>query len=103
MKIYIDNECKCHTTNPDGAFREFDISHFDGKCQTYIEGHRYCPEGESYTRDDGEVFPGECIVPWKDYDELDSAQREYEKQQLIEYQNKENSLNTSYQEGINSI
>ena len=73
MKVYIDNECKCHTSNSDGSFREFEVDFFDGKCQTFIEGYRYCPKGESYVRDDGEVFYGKCIVPWKSYAELDAA------------------------------
>lgn len=90
-KIYIDSECKCHTTNPDGSFREVTLSEkaqafFTNKCKTFIEGHRYCPEGESYTREDGKVFYGECAVPWKPYDELDAAQREYERQLLKEYE-----------------
>lgn len=86
MKIYIDSDCKCHTTNLDGTFREFEVPWFDGKCKTFIEGHRYCPEGESYVRDDGEVFYGEQITAWKPYSELDSAQREYERQLIAEYE-----------------
>ena len=105
MKIFIDSECKCHIDNPDNAFREYEVEDFNGKCQTFIEGHRYCPPDESYTRDDGEVFHGECIVPWKPLDELEDAQHEYEKQLLKEYQ--ENSipvseLEAAYQEGVNS-
>lgn len=92
MKVYIDAECKCHTSNPDGAFREFDVSHFDGKCDTFVEGYRYCPEGERYTREDGEVFYGECIVPWKNYDELDAAQRQYEQQLIADYSAALNTL-----------
>ena len=105
MIIYIDDECRCHTTNPDGVYREFEVPFFDGKCKTFIEGHRYCPEGESYVREDGTVFHGECKVPWKPYPELEKAQREYEQQLLKEYQ--ENSipvsdLEAAYQEGVNS-
>lgn len=110
MKTYIDNECKCHTANQDGNFREFDIEFFNGKCQTFIEGHRYCPNGECYTRDDGEVFYGEMITPWKSYDELDAAQREYEREQLEEsvakikeLETMQEELNESYTEGVNSI
>jgi hypothetical protein len=87
VRIFIDTECKCHITNPDGAFREFDVEDFNGKCQTYIEGHRYCPPDESYIREDGEVFYGECIVSWKDYAELDAAQRQYEQEQLVDMEN----------------
>ena len=98
MKVYIDYECKCHTTNPDGTFQEIDVSDFDGKCQTYIEGYRYCPEGESYTREDGKVFHGECIVPWKDYAELDRAQREYERALIADMQNALNKLGVTLDE-----
>lgn len=86
MKIYIDAECRCHTANPDGAFREFEVAFFDGKCQTFVEGYRYISAGESWTRSDGTVFGGEMIAPWKPFDELDNAQREYERQQLAEYE-----------------
>ena len=100
MKIYIDSEFKCHTTNPDDAFREFDVPYFDGKCKTFIEGYRYCPEGESYVREDGEVFYGECVAPWKPYDELDEAQQEYERAKLAQY---EQELPQAYLDGVNSI
>jgi hypothetical protein len=100
MKIYIDTECKCHTTNPNGTFREFDVPFFNGKCQTFIEGYRYCPEGENYAWENGEVFYGECIVPWKPYSALDSAQREYERAKLTQY---EQELPQAYINGVNSI
>lgn len=82
MKIYIDSDFKCHTANPEGAFREFDAVFFNGKCPTFIEGYRYVPAGESWTSPEGTAFPGEMIAPWKPYEELDTAQRNYE-QQLI--------------------
>lgn len=82
MKIYIDKEYRCYTSNPEGNFREFDESYFDDKCQIFIEGYRYIPFGEEWIREDGETFYGEMIAPWKNYDELDAAQREYEKQKL---------------------
>ena len=77
MKIYIDSEYKCHVSN-DGTMREFDVPFFDGKCQTFIEGYRYIPDGETWERADGEVFRGEMIAPWKNYAELYIAQLEYE-------------------------
>ena len=86
MKVYIDNGFKCHTANPDGAFREFEVFSFNGKCDAFVEGYRYVPEGESWTRSDGVVFSGEMIAPWKDYAELDSAQREYERELLSDYE-----------------
>ena len=86
MVIYIDPDFKCHSTNPDGVFREVSSDFFDGKCETFIEGYRFVPSGESWTREDGAVFNGEMIAPWKDYTELDTAQRKYEQQLLSEYE-----------------
>ena len=83
--IYIDSDFKCHTVN-DGTMTVVETEAFDGKCDTYIEGYRYVPAGESWTRSDGVVFQGEMIAPWKDYAELDAAQREYERQLLAEYE-----------------
>ena len=77
MKIYIDNDYKCRASN-DGTMREFDVSFFDGKCDAFIEGYRYVPEGEAWIRADGEVFRGEMSAPWLDYTELYIAQLEYE-------------------------
>lgn len=82
--IYIDPEFKCHTFN-DGTMISVKTDFFDGKCDALIEGYRFVPDGESWTREDGEVFIGEMVTPWKDYSELDAAQREYERQLLAEY------------------
>lgn len=54
---------------------------FDGKAPEYIEGYRFVPAGESWTREDGAVFAGEMASPWKDWTELDAVQREYEREQ----------------------
>lgn len=84
--IYIDSEFKCHTSNLDGTFREVETDFFYGKCQAFIEGYRFIPNGESWTRSDGIVFTGEMIAPFKPYAELDAAQREYERQLIITYE-----------------
>ena len=105
--IYIDSECKCHVSN-DGTMSAVETEFFDGKCDAFIEGYRFVPDGESWTRSDGEVFHGEMISPWKDYDELDNAQREYERQLLAEYEAALaesvplSELEAAYQEGVNS-
>jgi hypothetical protein len=80
MKIYIDNDNKCHVSD-DGTMREFDVPFFDGKCAEFIEGYRYVPKDEEWARSDGEVFKGEMISPWKPYDKLYKAQLEYEIEQ----------------------
>lgn len=93
MKIYIDSEYRCYTANPDGNYREVILSEnartfFDNKCVTFIEGYRLKPEGDTWVRGDGKVFSGgEMISPWKDYNELDSAQREYERERLADAEN----------------
>lgn len=80
MTIYIDNDYKCSLSD-DGTMREFDVPFFDGKCAAFIEGYRYVPSGESWTRADGEIFAGQMIAPWKPYDQLYKAQLEYELEQ----------------------
>lgn len=82
--IYIDSEFKCHNTN-DGTMRSVETDFFDLMCDAMVECYRCVPAGESWTREDGVVFNGEMITPWKDYSELDKEQREYEKQLLAEY------------------
>lgn len=81
MTIYIDNDYKCHISNPDGEYTAVETDAFDGKCAAYIEGYRFVPAGATWTRPDGVTFTGEMIAPWKDWLELDSAQREYEREQ----------------------
>lgn len=83
--IYIDSDFKCHAAN-DGAYTAVETDAFDGKCDVFIEGYRFVPAGESWTREDGAVFHGEMIAPWKDWRELDEAQRAYERQLIVEYE-----------------
>ena len=73
MTIYIDYDCKCHVSD-DGTRRAFDVPFFDGKCTEFIEGYRYVPSGETWTRADGEVFTGEMIAPLRGYNELAAIQ-----------------------------
>lgn len=86
MKFYIDTDFKCHIDNPDGAFREFHDPFFDGKCQTFVEGYRYIPPDEEWTRSDGRIFKGEMITPWMDYALLDAVQRLYEQALIADMQ-----------------
>ncbi len=80
MKIYIGSDYKCCTAAAERR-REFDVEFFDGKCKALIEGYRYVPAGETWTRADGAVFPGEMISPWKEYSILETAQAAYEQAQ----------------------
>ena len=85
MIVYIDSDFKCHLVN-DGTMTEIQTDFFDGKCDAFVEGYRFVPVGESWTRSDGVVFQGEMIAPWKDYAELDAVQREYERRLIAEYE-----------------
>lgn len=78
--IYLDSNFKCHVEN-DGTLTTVETDFFDGKCDTYIKGYRFIPSGQTWTREDGAVFEGEMIAPWKPWEALDIAQREYERQQ----------------------
>ena len=82
--IYLDSDFKCHVTD-DGTMIAAETDFFDGKCDTFIEGYRFVPHGESWTRSDGAVFQGEMISPWKDYSELETTQQDYERHLLAEY------------------
>lgn len=80
MTIYIDSDYKCHASPGDGL-TTVETDAFDGKCRQYIEGYRFVPAGESWTREDGEVFAGEMITPWRSYEILAELQALYEEEQ----------------------
>ena len=81
MTIYIDSDYKCYTSEADGR-RAVETNFFNGKCPEWIESYRFVPEGETWTREDGEVFKGEMVTPWKDLGEAYAAQAAYVEQQL---------------------
>ena len=95
--IYIDSEFRCHVTN-DGTMTEIQTDAFDGMCKAYIEGYRFVPAGETWTRSDGAVFHGEMVAPWKEYTELDAAQREYERALIVDMKNALNKLGVTLDE-----
>lgn len=83
--IYLDSDFKCHIHN-DGTMISVETAAFDGKCDAYIEGYRFVPSGKTWVREDGVEFAGEMIAPWKPWQELEEAQREYERQLVAEYE-----------------
>ena len=83
MKLYLDADFRCHLSGGAGM-TEMDTELFDGKCPAYIEGYRFVPAGETWVREDGAEFTGEMVAPCKPWEELDAAQREFERQQLEE-------------------
>lgn len=85
--IYIDpNTFHCYVEQDDKKTRiPHDEPCFNGKCKTFVEGYCCVPVGYNWTDIDGTVHPGGVVFPWKNYNELDAAQREYERQLLAEY------------------
>ena len=80
MTIYIDNDYKCHVS-PGEGLTAVETDAFEGKCSRYIEGYRFVPVGETWTREDGEVFHGEMIAPWRDYAILSEFQEVAQEEQ----------------------
>lgn len=67
--IYLDSDFVCHLEN-DGTMTAVETDAFDGKEKAYIEGFRYVPEGQTWTRSDGVEFRGVMVAPAKAYDRI---------------------------------
>ena len=80
MTIYIDSEYKCHVS-PGEGLTAVETDAFNGKCRQYVEGYRFVPAGQSWTREDGQVFEGEMVAPWREYELLAELQALYEEEQ----------------------
>lgn len=80
MIVYIDSDYKCHVSQGEGM-TAVDTEFFDSKCRQFIEGYRFVPAGETWIREDGQVFTGEMIAPWRDYSILEELQSVYDEQQ----------------------
>lgn len=84
MTIYIDNDYKCYISAADGR-RAIETDAFNGKCAEWIESFRFVPAGETWTREDGEVFTN-MVSPWKDLGEAYAAQTAYVTAQNTQYE-----------------
>ena len=80
MTIYIDRDYKCHVSQADGL-TAVETDAFDGKCRQYIEGYRFVPNGAIWEREDGQVFHGEMVAPWRDYSILSEFQEVAQEEQ----------------------
>ena len=81
MNIFIDENCKCHVSNPNGTYTGIELpKQLEGKCSAYVEGFRVRPNGFTYVREDGKVFgpDGESVSPWRNLALLDEFQAQYE-------------------------
>lgn len=84
MTIYIDSDYKCYVSASEGR-RAIETNDFNGKCPEWIESYRFVPEGETWTREDGEVFTN-MAAPWKDLSEAYVAQTAYVTAQNTQYE-----------------
>lgn len=80
MTIYVDADFCCYTSDAYGRIPA-ETTFFDGKCKRFIEGYRFVPAGQSWTRADGVIFTGEMIAPAEDSRILEAAQAAYEEAQ----------------------
>ena len=102
MTIYIDTDCKCHAADT-GGLTAVETDFFDGRCTTYVEGYRLVPEGATWTREDGVIFNGGMIAPWRDIAILAAAQAEYEAAQAEIAELDEALLEAEYQNIIGGL
>jgi hypothetical protein len=90
ITVYLDaTTFQCYLSQNEDITRiPYETDFFDGKCEEYILGFRIVPSGYEWTRSDGHVFSGsEMVSAWKPFDELESAQREYERERLADMEN----------------
>lgn len=75
MIVYIDELGHCHTEYADGR-QAVEDDFFNNRAPEVIEGY-ICTLGGNGER---------MISPWQPWEQLDAAQREYERQQLAQYE-----------------
>ena len=85
MTIYIDSDYKCYVSAAEGR-RAVETDFFNGKCPEWIESFRFVPAGETWVKENGEMFRGEMIAPWKDLGEAYAAQTAYLERQNAQYE-----------------
>ena len=99
MTIYIDSDYKCYVFAADGR-RAIETNEFDGKCEEWIESFRFVPAGETWTQDNGVMFRGEMVTPWKDLSEAYVAQTGYLSSQNKQYETALSEIETAL--GVNA-
>lgn len=99
MTIYIDEDYKCYVSAGDGR-RAIETNAFDGKCPEWIESCRFVPTGETWVQDNGVMFRGEMVTPWKELGEAYVAQSEYLSGQNTQYEAALSEIETAL--GVNA-
>lgn len=101
MIIYVDptNGYKVSAVPALGRIAAED-AFFDNKCPNLIESYRYVPAEATWTREDGVAFAGPMIAPWRDIRQYDGEQREYEREQIAQYESALTEIETAL--GVNA-
>ena len=99
MEVYLDTEYKVHAKAGTDYMTIAD-TFFDNKCSNLIESYRYVPAGATWTREDGFAFAGPMIAPWRDIRQYDGEQREYEREQIAQYESALTEIETAL--GVNA-
>lgn len=89
MTVYIDELGHCHTEYADGR-QAVEDDFFRDRAPEVIEGYM-CTLGVNGER---------IIFPWQPWEQLDAAQREYERQQLAQYESALSEIETAL--GVNA-
>ena len=76
--IYLNREFQCSVAEKTDTVQSIETDVFDGKCNAFVEGYRFVPQGQQWTREDGVIFEGEMIAPFKDSTQLEMVQSLYE-------------------------
>lgn len=76
--IYLNKEFECTVAEREDTVQSIDTNFFDGKCNAFIEGYRFVPEGQRWVRNDGVIFAGEMVTPFKDTAYLEAVQTAFE-------------------------
>ena len=89
MIVYIDELGHCHTEYADGR-QAVEDDFFNNRAPEVIEGY-ICTLGEGGER---------MISPWQPWEQLDAIQREYEREQLAQYESALSEIETAL--GVNA-
>ena len=100
--IYLNKDFQCSVTEKTDTVHSIETDFFDGKCNAYIEGYRFVPAGQQWTRKDGVVFTGEMVAPFKDSTQLNMVQSLYE-QLSVDITNTEVAIAELYESEVAAV
>ena len=63
--IYIDGDYKCHAQNDGEYLFSEDVDFFDNVEDGYIECFRFVPQGKEWVSNNGNLFAGPFLMPFK--------------------------------------